>query len=117
MQNLIQGTFHFHSTYSHDGRNTLREIASSLREKGFSFCLMTEHFEDFDAPKFNRYVAEANEVTKSTGFIFIPGVEVDISGLHTIVFPVHDYDEISKMEWAEVETNRRVCKVLAHPSK
>jgi hypothetical protein len=117
MQNAIQGTFHFHSTYSHDGRSTLREIASGLSRRGFSFCVMTEHFEDFDAKKLDCYVREANAVTRSTGFVLIPGIEVDLSGLHTIVFPVREYAEISRMRWVEEEAEHRVFKVLAHASK
>jgi len=48
MRDSIDGAFHFHSTYSHDGKNTLSEIASTLSEAGLSFCVMTEHFEDLD---------------------------------------------------------------------
>jgi hypothetical protein len=117
MPNLIKGTFHFHSTYSHDGKNSLREIADSLMAQGFSFCLMTEHFEDFDAAKFDRYVAEANEVSKATGFILIPGVEVDITGLHTIVFPARSFEEVATRDWTAENSQWPIFKVLAHPSK
>src|SRR5437016_3240651 len=96
MQRFVQGTFHFHSTYSHDGRNTLPEIAHALLERGLSFCVMTEHFEDFDEAKFNRYLAELESVTKSTGFVFVPGAEVDLEGLHTIVFPVREFAEVTR---------------------
>jgi hypothetical protein len=117
MHTSIQGTFHFHSTYSHDGKNTLGEIAASLKAKGFSFCLMTEHFEDLSVTTFNRYIQEANGVTEATGFILVPGIEVDLSGLHTIIFNVHDYDEISQMAWAPDRCSRLPFKILAHPSK
>lgn len=117
MQQFIRGAFHFHSTYSHDGRSTLLEIASSLGRQGLCFCVMTEHFEDLDAPKFDRYVREADAITKSGGFVLIPGVEVNLSGLDTIVFPVREYGEISRMRWAGDEADDRVLKVLAHPSK
>jgi hypothetical protein len=114
---IIRGTFHFHSTYSHDGKNSLPEIASALQESGLSFCVMTEHFEDFDAAKFDRYVQEAKEVTESSGFLFIPGVEVDLAGLHTIVFPVRDYAEVVRFASEGQDTGRPIFKVLAHPSK
>ena len=48
MQETIQGTFHFHSTYSHDGRSTLSEIASALRTAGMAFCVLTDHFDPCD---------------------------------------------------------------------
>jgi len=113
---VIQGTFHFHSTYSHDGKNTLSETVSSLNALGFSFCVMTEHFEDFDAPKLERYVREAHELTDRTGFLVIPGVEVDLSGLHTIVFPVTEYAEIARFAQGQ-DTDFPLFKILAHPSK
>ena len=114
---VIRGTFHFHSTYSHDGKNTLSEIASALSASGFSFCVMTEHFEDFDEVKFDRYVKEAKQVTEGSGFLLIPGVEVDLSGLHTIVFPVREYAEIVRFASDGQDSNGPIFKVLAHPSK
>ena len=117
MQNFIQGTFHFHSTYSHDGRNTPREIASALQRSGFSFCVMTDHFEDFDAPKLDRYVHELNEVSRLTGFHLIPGIEVDLAGLHTLVFPVREFSDITRLAARQTEGQRRLFKILAHASK
>jgi len=117
MRESIQGTFHFHSTYSHDGRSSLGEIASTLKRRGFSFCIMTEHFEDFDAPKFGSYVQECGEVSRSSEFLLIPGMEVDLSGLHTIVFPVSNYEEIASISSEGKNNQRHLFKVLAHPSK
>ena len=117
MPELIRGTFHFHSTYSHDGRNSLPEIAAVLRNRGFAFCVMTEHFEDFDAAKFQRYVAELQLVSESSGFLFVPGIEVHLSGLDTIMFPVRNYDQIAQLESEGKDTEPRMFKVLAHPTK
>jgi hypothetical protein len=117
MEETIQGTFHFHSTYSHDGRSTLSEIASVLSAAGLKFCVMTEHFEDFSAPKFNEYLRETREVTGKTGFLLIAGMEVNLSGLDTILFPARDYDEIAKFASEGTGSTNRLCKVLAHASK
>lgn len=117
MQKLIRGAFHFHSKYSHDGRSTLQEIASALSERGFSFCVMTEHFEDFDAAKLDRYVQELKEVSESSGFLFIPGIEVHLSGLDTIIFPVRDYSQIAQFVSEGKDSQPSLVKVLAHPSK
>jgi hypothetical protein len=114
---IIRGTFHFHSTYSHDGKNTLSEIASALQASGLSFCVMTEHFEDFDGAKFDRYVQETKEVTNRSGFLFIPGVEIELAGLHTIVFPVKDYEEVVRFASEGQDSGRPIFQVLAHPSK
>ena len=113
-----KGTFHFHSTYSHDGRSTLREIGRTLRSRGFRFCVMTEHFEDFDALKFERYLQEAKDVSEKEDFLLIPGVEVNLSGVDTILFPVTRYQEI--LDFAHhpgKESGRGMLKVIAHASK
>lgn len=117
MPEMIQGAFHFHSTYSHDGRSTLFEIASALRSRGFSFCIQTEHFEDFDASKFDNYLREARETSSKTGICLIPGVEINLSGLDTILFPVADYSEVARFARNEKNSACSSCKVLAHPSK
>jgi len=111
----MRGTFHFHSTYSHDGRSTLEEIAGRLQRTGFSFCVMTEHFEDLDAISFERYVRETEEVSLKTGFLVIPGVEVRLNGLDTIFFPVRSHEEIQRFVASGTDGARRLVKVLAHP--
>jgi hypothetical protein len=117
MQNIVKGTFHFHSTYSHDGRSSLLGIASALSSRGFSFCILTDHFEDFDEPKFNHYLREARVVTEKSGFFLIPGIEANISGLDTILFPARDYAEIARFVAEGRDTENRLCKILAHASK
>jgi hypothetical protein len=113
----IRGTFHFHSTYSHDGCSTLSEIVSTLRGQGFSFCVMTEHFEDFDACTFGRYLDDVAALNEQGGFVLVPGVEVDLLGLHTIVFPAVDFAEITRLASGERAPAPPMFTVLAHPSK
>ena len=117
MQHRIQGTFHFHSSYSHDGRSTLSEIAAELGRRGLSFCVMTEHFEDFDPVKFNSYLWEVRDVTEKSGFLLIPGVEINLSGLDTILFPASDYSRIVSFVTTGKDSDPPLCKVLAHASK
>lgn len=111
----MQGTFHFHSKYSHDGRSTLPEIASALRARDLSFCVMTEHFEDFDAAKFDRYLEELKTVSADSGLIFVPGIEVNTAGIDTILFPVTSFDAI--VRFAAGGSSPEMFKVVAHPSK
>jgi hypothetical protein len=117
MKRLIYGTFHFHSVYSHDGKSTLWKIASVLRDQGLSFCVMTEHFEDFSALTFDEYLREVDIVNRRSGFILIPGVEVHLDGIDTILFPVDDYAEISRLISEGDERCSDVVKVVAHPAK
>lgn len=82
-----------------------------------AFCVMTEHFEDFSAQKFNEYLRETCEVSEKSGLLLIPGIEVNLSGLDTILFPVRDYNEIAKFASDGTGSAKRLCKVLAHASK
>jgi len=113
----LYGTVHFHSTYSHDGRSTLDDIARTLSRRGLAFCIMTEHFEDLSPRDFDRYVAEARRISDTTGFLLIPGVEADVSGLHTMLFPVQDYSETVRVSEGSDEARGRMLRILAHPSK
>jgi hypothetical protein len=116
MSPFIQGTFHFHSTYSHDGKHPLKEVASTLQASGFAFGVMTEHFEDFDAATVDRYIAEAKEITETTGFVLVPGIEVHLRGLDTIVFPVRRFEQIQALLKGE-DSDPKFFKVLAHPAR
>jgi hypothetical protein len=117
MDALIHGTFHFHSTYSHDGRTTLTETVSRLRRQQFSFCIMTEHFEDFDSQKLGRYVEEVRTLNKVGGFVLVPGVELNLSGVDTIIFPVRDYEQCARFAARRNGKDAGLFAVLAHPSK
>ena len=117
MHDRIQGTFHFHSTYSHDGRSTLREVVASLRARGLAFCIMTEHFEDFDDRKFDRYVTEIVALNQVGDFVLIPGVEINLAGIDTIVFPALDYAEIIRWVSTDGDGQPPLFRVIAHPSK
>lgn len=113
----IYGTFHFHSTYSHDGRTTLAETVTRLREQQLSFCVMTEHFEDFDAKSLGRYLDEVRSLNDLGGFVLVPGVEIKLAGIDTIVFPVQSFAQC--VEFIEAANSRAsgLFAVIAHPSK
>jgi hypothetical protein len=119
MRDSIQGVFHFHSRYSHDGRSTLAEIASALDARGYSFCVMTEHFEDFTPARFERYLEEMQEVSATSGLIFIPGMEVNLEGVDTILFPATDYAEVATFGSGSGAgySAPGMIKVVAHPSR
>lgn len=117
MDKMIHGTFHFHSTFSHDGLSSLDEIASTLRRRGFSFCVMTEHFEDFDPPKFQHYLEEINRVNGKGDFVLVPGVEVNLSGIDTIIFPAKDYESCAGFSGRKMGDDNAQFSVVAHPSK
>src|SRR5690349_2283600 len=114
---MIRGTFHFHSTYSHDGRTSLAETAAKLRSDGFSFVIMTEHFEDFDRGKFDAYIREVDALNRTGGLVLIPGMEVNFEGIDTIKFPVREYDDCMQFAAQAQKSGENVLNVIAHPSK
>jgi hypothetical protein len=74
------GAVHVHSTYSHDGRDSLPELHAFAASRGLGFLGLTDHAEDFDAAVFERFTAECRAVSLS-GPQLIPGLEFRFAGL------------------------------------
>lgn len=109
------GVIHYHCNYSHDGRSRIPDIASALRLRGIEFCVLTDHFEDFDEVKFNRYIEELYEFNNTHEFIFIPGVEAEVNVYHLMLFPVKDYASVKHMVESHDFNQPYMIKFLAHP--
>jgi len=73
------GVVHVHSTWSHDGRDTLEAVHAFARERGIAFVGLTDHAEDFDAPTFERFAAECSRVS-TADVRLIPGLEYRFAG-------------------------------------
>ena len=86
----IEGVFHVHSSFSHDGKESLYELSSHFKTKGIDFCIITDHFEDFDEKSFYSYLAQIRDINSSGKFLFIPGVEIVVGAAHIIVFPLEE---------------------------
>jgi predicted metal-dependent phosphoesterase TrpH len=74
------GAVHVHSTYSHDGRDSLPDLHAFAASRGLGFIGLTDHAEDFDADVFARFTAECRAVS-ATGPRLIPGLEFRFAGL------------------------------------
>lgn len=74
------GVVHVHSSYSHDGRDSLPALHAFSAQRGLRFVGLTDHAEDFDASIFERFVAECRAVSAS-GPVLIPGLEFRFAGL------------------------------------
>lgn len=117
MHSPIAGAIHFHSDFSHDGRSSLEEIRSRLVSQGLSFCIMTDHFEDFTEQSFDCYLERITVLNRTPGFVFVPGVEVSIGGIDTLLYPVYHYSQCRAFPAEETGGASRMRSVLAHPSK
>lgn len=54
----ILGAIHVHSSFSHDGRDSIAQISAWARAAGLSFVTITDHAEDFDRSTFEQLQAE-----------------------------------------------------------
>jgi hypothetical protein len=112
----ISGVFHIHSDYSHDGKNSINDIAMVLEKKGFSFFVLSDHFNDFDEKKFNEYKLEIDEINRKGTIIIIPGIEVELNDFHIVLIPVENYSKI-KQFIENGSINGFPLRIVVHPSK
>lgn len=111
----IEGIFHVHSSFSHDGQQSLYELSCYFKKSGIDFCILADHLEDFDAKSFNDYMSQIREINSTGKFLFISGVEIALGAVHIIVFPLDEYpiNSLSQL----LENKPEMISVLAHPSK
>ncbi len=82
------GIVHVHSSFSHDGRDTLEALRDVSRARGIGFVGLTDHAEDFDAALFGRYLGQCAALS-TPQLLLIPGLEfrfVGYPGLHLLAF-------------------------------
>jgi predicted metal-dependent phosphoesterase TrpH len=73
------GIIHVHSSYSHDGRDSLEALRDFAEARGIGFIGLTDHAEDFTADRYAEFAAGCRAV--SGGQIrVIPGLEWRFSG-------------------------------------
>lgn len=111
------GIIHLHSWYSHDGHGAIPELSRKFRDEGIDFCILTDHFEDFDSRTFTGYLADLEDVNRSGWPLFIPAVEAEFQGFHVIFLPVSDYETVRSIVNSGVLPDQGFFTVLAHPSK
>jgi len=117
LRNYYTGVIHIHSEYSHDGHNKISDMSAALKADGVDFCVLTDHFEDFDDAKFRRYLTEIKEVNRLQQTVFVPAIEAEFLGFHVIFLPVSGYDQIRTIVDRRHLGDSPLIKILAHPSK
>lgn len=112
------GIVHVHSTWSHDGRDTLEAIHAFARARGIGFVGLTDHAEDFDAPTFGRFAAECHRVS-TPDVRLIPGLEyrfAGYSGLHLLALGLrHWIDPATPEAFAAEAPAAAAFTIMAHP--
>ena len=115
---LRTGIVHVHSTYSHDGRDTLEELRAFARARGIGFIAMSDHAEDLTSTRFAEFVRHCSTVSDSDVAV-IPGLEYrfpGLPGLHLLAFGLQDWiTPRTPEEFIAQATSRCGITVLAHP--
>lgn len=112
---IIKGIVHAHSTYSYDGKESLRDLKDFLMAKGISFCCVTEHTDKMTIGEAQMFVQECKALSGSQ-FVFVPGFEVPYEKAHilligTEVFLGQQADADMLKTWSHAST----LTILAHP--
>ena len=116
-RSVYTGVIHLHSAYSHDGRDTIPDLVRTLVGQGLDFCILTDHFEDFDSRTLDRYRAEIEAVNAEGDFKVVPAIEVEFESVHVILVPVGSFAEIQGIVAARDLSRSEAVKLLAHPTK
>jgi len=111
------GIFHVHSNFSHDGKSSLDEIVETCIKKELDFCVLTDHYEDFNKVSFNEYLREIGRINSRKDFFLIPGIEISFGDIHIITFPLEDYPNIKNERVTNYLHEQSFFMVIAHPSK
>ena len=93
----LRGDLHMHSTWSNDGKNTLEEMATAAKARGYDYVAITDHAHYL---RDGRFEAQAKEIAKLqkklAPFKLLRGIEVSIRVDGTVDFPD---DDLATCDW------------------
>ena len=86
-----------HSTWSNDGKNTLEEMASAAKARGYEYVAITDHAHYLREGRFEAQAKEIAKLQKKLApFKLLRGVEVSIRVDGTVDFADED---LAKCDW------------------
>lgn len=112
---------HAHSNWSHDSNIKLEEWKVFIEDRNISKVYLTEHEEsEWDEAKYEEYVSACKQISSNSHEI-IPGLELNINGLHILAPNLKSYmgrphdNDLKKLKyWIE---NQGSILIAAHPDK
>lgn len=117
----MNGIFHVHTRYSHDGKCTLSELAGFCRKSALGFIVLSEHAEDFNPEKMRSFVSECEEVSRTSGIILSAGLEFgfkEYPHLHLLGIGLNEYIRPLQISETIDEIHRQGgLAVVAHPTR
>jgi DNA polymerase (family 10) len=93
----LRGEMHCHSTWSSDGTNTIEEMATTAKARGYSFLCLTDHSHYLREERLERQWKEIEQVNERVKpFRVLRGIEVNIRADGTL--DVED-ETLAELDW------------------
>jgi DNA polymerase (family 10) len=90
----LRGDLHMHSTWSNDGKNTLEEMASAAKARGYDYAAITDHAHYLREGRLQAQWAEVAELKgRLAPFRILRGIEVSIRADGSVDMPDEDLVE------------------------
>ncbi len=84
----LRGDLHMHSTWSNDGKDTLVDMATAARDRGYDYVAITDHAHYLRDGRFEAQAKEIAKLNKQLApFRILRGIEVSIRVDGTLDFP------------------------------
>ena len=112
------GILHVHSNLSYDGQNTLAEIASFAKRRGYRFVGLSEHSDTFDQHKMAHLVDECRRRSDAS-LLMVPGLEFTCDhNLHLLALGIEYYTDVTNPALvARFVKAQGGLAILSHPSR
>lgn len=112
---VVKGVAHVHSTYSFDGKLSIRELADFFRERDINVVLMSEHVEGLDPEQVRAFISDCQSHS-SGGLLLVPGIEIDaLNALFFGVQPVGPWTSVEHL--AQDLVRAGALAAVSHPVK
>jgi DNA polymerase (family 10) len=93
----LRGDLHMHSTWSNDGKNSLQEMATTARAKGYEYAAITDHAHYLRDGRFDAQTKEIAKLrTELEPFQLLRGIEVSIRVDGTLDF---SDEQLAECDW------------------
>lgn len=114
----VRGIIHFHSDFSYDGYNSIPGIVDFFKTNGYSFVCLTEHDDDFDNEKMDRYINVCRDASDSS-FYVVPGLEFRCENrVHILGIDIKKYFKTDDpVDAAKKIREQGGIAIIAHPLK
>jgi DNA polymerase (family X) len=117
----LRGDLHMHSTWSNDGKNTLEEMATAAKARGYDYVAITDHAHYLRDGRFEGQAKEIAKLQKKLApFRLLRGIEVSIRVDGTLDF---SDEQLAECDWVmaslhsafEKSPTERILSAMENP--